>query len=133
MNDLISRQAAIDLFPNDVLEWDTKGGYVAPHLVRRMIEDLPSAQSEPEEFEWCTDCKEYDQTAHCCHRWTKVIRNTVEELKQSTMLTKEEIKTIRIHIGAVKERLCNQQRWSEAEEYQIIIDKLDTMIAERKE
>ena len=35
-----------------------------------------------EEFEWCHDCKEYDQEKHCCHRWTKVIRNTVEELKQ---------------------------------------------------
>lgn len=44
MGDLISRQAAIDLFPNDALEWDTKGGYVAPHIVRRMIEELPSAQ-----------------------------------------------------------------------------------------
>ena len=35
-----------------------------------------------EEFEWCHDCKEYDQKAHCCPRWTKVIRKTVEELKQ---------------------------------------------------
>lgn len=34
-----------------------------------------------EEFEWCRDCKEYDQNAHCCHRWTKVIRNTVNDLK----------------------------------------------------
>ena len=34
-----------------------------------------------EEFAWCTDCKEYDQKAHCCHRFTKVIRQTVEELK----------------------------------------------------
>ena len=45
-DDLISRQAAIDLFPNDALEWDTKGGYIAPHLARRMIEELPSAQPE---------------------------------------------------------------------------------------
>jgi len=45
-----------------------------------MISTLPSAQ--PEEFEWCTDCKEYDQERHCCPRWTKVIRNTVAELKQ---------------------------------------------------
>lgn len=36
-----------------------------------------------EEFEWCHDCAEYDQVHHCCHRWTKVIRNTVEELKES--------------------------------------------------
>ena len=55
MNDLISRQAAIDLFPNDVLEWDTFDGYIAPHVARRLIEDLPSAQPEPEED--CDTCK----------------------------------------------------------------------------
>lgn len=33
-------------------------------------------------FKWCTDCKEYDQEKHCCHRWSKVIRDTVEEMKQ---------------------------------------------------
>ena len=62
MADLIDRQAAIDLFPDDDLEYDTKGGYVAPHLARRMICQLPSAQPEqrwiscsermPEEHEW---------------------------------------------------------------------------------
>lgn len=35
-----------------------------------------------EEFEWCHDCKEYDAERHCCPRWTKVIRETVKELKQ---------------------------------------------------
>ena len=44
--DCISRQAAIDLFPNDALEWDTKGGYIAPHLARQMICELPSAQPD---------------------------------------------------------------------------------------
>ena len=38
---------------------------------------------ELSEFEWCTDCKEYDQEKHCCHRWTKVIRQTVEEMKSA--------------------------------------------------
>ena len=37
---------------------------------------------ELNEFEWCHDCKEYDQEKHCCHRWTKVIRQTVEEVKR---------------------------------------------------
>lgn len=46
MDDLISRRAAIDLFPDDDLEYDTKGGYVAPHLARQMICELPSAQPE---------------------------------------------------------------------------------------
>ena len=43
------------------------------------INELPS--SEEESFEWCDGCKEYDQEAHCCHRWSKMIRKTVEEMK----------------------------------------------------
>ena len=39
-------------------------------------------EQEPKIFEWCDTCKEYDQENHCCHRWAKVIRNTVEEMKQ---------------------------------------------------
>lgn len=46
-DDLISRQAAIDLFPNDVLEWDTFDGYIAPHETRRLIEDLPTVDAVP--------------------------------------------------------------------------------------
>ena len=47
ITDCISRQDAMDLFPNDDLEYDTKGGYIAPHLARQMISELPSAQPEP--------------------------------------------------------------------------------------
>ena len=58
MDDLISRKAAIDLFPNDALEWDTMGGFVAPHLARRMIEELPSAQPE---IIYCKDCAKHNK------------------------------------------------------------------------
>lgn len=37
-----------------------------------------------ETFEFCdgeNPCKEYDRGKHCCHRWTKVIRETIEEIK----------------------------------------------------
>lgn len=47
--------------------------------IRQRVERLPV--SEQEEFEWCTDCKEYDPEKHCCHRFAKVIRRTVEEMK----------------------------------------------------
>ena len=72
-NDLISRKAAIDAIE--------KNAYRHTYLdqIIDIVSALPSAQ--PEEFEWCHDCKEYDKQAHCCHRWTKVIRNTVKELK----------------------------------------------------
>lgn len=32
--------------------------------------------------EWCHDCSEYNHDKHCCPRYNKVIRNTVEEMKQ---------------------------------------------------
>ena len=47
----------------------------------KAVKALPSAQPEPEEFEWCHTCREYDQEKHCCHRWTKVIRKTVDDMK----------------------------------------------------
>ena len=46
MSDLISRQAAIDSFPEDALAWDISDGYIAPHYVRKILENLPSVQPE---------------------------------------------------------------------------------------
>lgn len=30
--------------------------------------------------EWCSDCKEYDHEKHCCPRFNRVIRTTLDEL-----------------------------------------------------
>lgn len=73
MSDLIYRQAAIDAASCECNELRGVFGRIEERL-----KALPSA--EEESFEWCYTCKEYDQEKHCCHRWTKVIRNTVEEL-----------------------------------------------------
>ena len=43
-------------------------------------------------------------------------------------LTKDEVETIRIHMSAFKEMLCNQRRWNEAQDYQNIVDKLDGLL-----
>lgn len=53
---------------------------------------------------------------------------TIKPERKTGCLTEDEIKTIRIHMNAFKERLCNQHRWKEAEEYQQIVDKLDVML-----
>ena len=58
--------------------WD---GHTEADAKTRLMSLAPTVQPPLEEFEWCTECKEYDQKAHCCHRFTKVIRETVEELK----------------------------------------------------
>jgi len=79
MDDLISRQDVIDLLE----EWGSGSKYIEVETEGAIdyIMDLPSAH--PETFEWCHDCKEYDQEQHCCHRWLQQIRKTIEELEAS--------------------------------------------------
>ena len=44
---------------------------VALDAVKNIVNELPSViPQEPQSFKWCTDCKEYDQEKHCCHRWS---------------------------------------------------------------
>ena len=40
------------------------------------------------------------------------------------ILSDDDKETIRIHLGAFKEKLCNQHRWDEAEEYERLIERL---------
>ena len=89
MSDLIRRQDAIDA----VFELSDKlaNEMLFIDAIVDEIENLPSIEPEQEEFEWCHDCKEYDQEKHCCHRWTKVIRQTVEEMKRQYTLEYPEI------------------------------------------
>ena len=49
----------------------------------KFLEWLNAEALEQEFNEWCPDCKEYDKENHCCHRFTKVIRQTVEECKRA--------------------------------------------------
>ena len=76
MSELIERQSVIDLWEKyhhtiavDAMQYDAE------------LRQLPSAQPERHINEWCTDCKEYDKEKHCCPRWNRVIKNTVDELK----------------------------------------------------
>lgn len=49
---------------------------------------------------------------------------SVTPSSQPTALTAEDIETIRIHLSAFKEKLCNQGRWTEAAEYEKLIQRL---------
>lgn len=78
MSDLIDRQAAIDAIVAWTVE-DRPDVEMPTDLIDR-IKALPTAQ--PELNEWCHDCKEYDKEHHCCPRWNRVIRTTLEEAQQ---------------------------------------------------
>lgn len=87
-NDLISRTEVLKLIydykenhSENRKEYPINYGTLIDMI--RWIRNLPSVTpQEPQTFKWCTDCKEYDQEKHCCHRWSRVIRDTVEEMKQ---------------------------------------------------
>lgn len=60
-------------------------------------------------------------------KWIRVseVRESIKAIPsaQPERLTDDDFETIRIHLNAYKEKLCNQRRWEEAEEYQRIIDR----------
>lgn len=78
MDSHVSREAIIEAISDELDRIDHVPQWVYDRLINR-IKMLESAESR--EFEWCTDCKEYDTEKHCCHRFTKAIRDAVAELK----------------------------------------------------
>ena len=84
--DCVSRAEVLRLMKDN---WHTHNGDWAMQESMDDIRALPSVTpQEPQTFKWCTNCKEYDQEKHCCHRWSKVIRDTVEEMRQEPILDK---------------------------------------------
>ena len=71
-------------------------------------------------------CSEIPNCSDCISRRTAIdALATLVNLPsaQPERLTDDDFETIRIHLSAYKERLCNQRRWKEAEEYQRIINR----------
>ena len=98
MSDLISRQAVIDALEKvaELYPWRVPG-----------------------------DRDSYSQYNEA---WQDALNRADSEIEalpsvQPERLTNDDFETIRIHLNAYKEKLCNQQRWKEAEEYQRIIDR----------
>lgn len=58
-------------------------GTYKPEVLSEYLKEyfMPSAQPEYKLDEWCEDCKEYDHERHCCPRFNRVIRETLEEIQ----------------------------------------------------
>ena len=119
MDDTISRQGAIDVLRamqtyklfegDDMLLIDQAEAQI--ELMR-----LPSAQ----QYVTVTSNTMVSDTVKI-----PVMDGTTERFPsaQPEWLTDDDFETIKIHLNAYKEKLCNQQRWQEAGEYQRIIDR----------
>lgn len=65
-------------------EWIGNACGIPQEINTKIAEAIINAepcQPELHYDEWCDSCQEYDHNKHCCPRWNKVIKNTVEELK----------------------------------------------------
>lgn len=130
MRDLIDRQALL-------AEYD-RIHIGEPGKARKMIEDAPSARIEaddvPEEKQHpLGDLISRQEAIDLVDKYFKMIELNGEicidglislPTARSESLTNDDFEFIRIHLNAQKERLCNQSRWKEAEEYQHVIDRL---------
>ena len=81
MDDLISRQAAIDSICKTVC--DNPEICETPCDEIKVLEIMPSAQPEQTNSwcinSWCIDCKEYDTENKCCPRYSRIIKQTLDD------------------------------------------------------
>lgn len=118
--DCISRQAAIEaikkvdyvivynvaMTQEEVIDAATDTLIAA---LTRDIEELPSAEPEPNFDEWCTDCKEYDNERHCCPRWNRVIRETLKDVQPERKTGKWIKLDMHTHLADHKCTACGQE------------------------
>ena len=110
MTDLISRAAAIDALGEKPLAW-MESEY-AQGLQNQWVWDvnvikvLPSVQPDNSYSDGFAD------------GYKQGLKDARPE-----RVTDDDFETIRIHLNAQKEKLCNLHRWEEAEEYQRIINR----------
>ena len=80
----------VQLFPNAQVDQGETRIYVwLDHSSTTFDREWWNAEyKEPQTFKWCADCKEYDTEKHCCHRYSKVIRDAVAEIEQEPVLDK---------------------------------------------
>jgi hypothetical protein len=91
-NDIISRSAIKKLLEdNSFSHYFEFGEYYGEDTVKKqiiftdkalsLIDNVDPVIPKTDVFEWCHNCKEYDQEDHCCHRWSNKIREIIEEYK----------------------------------------------------
>jgi len=101
MDDTISRQAAIEAIKEDKIDLTN------PNVVAV--------------FKATGDFEKVETQAMTCDRHIKILKELPSA--QPEHLTDDDFETIRIHLSAFKERLCNQHRWKEAEDYERLIGR----------
>lgn len=81
-SDCISRRTAIEKLKREFNETDVPDRYPGVFdAIEEWLSECELPSVHPELDEWCTTCKEYDHEKHCCPRFNRVIRETVQEIQ----------------------------------------------------
>lgn len=81
MDDLISRQAVLDLINTQPSEETSNG------LLYQSVKQLPSAQPEYDNS-MCYDCPDYDHENQVCPKFCKIIRGALSQRKEGRWIRK---------------------------------------------
>lgn len=65
---------------SDMQKWDS-GCWIRYKVFENCLEKIPTLDDYKID-QWCDGCKEYDQKRHCCPRFNRVIRETVEDFNR---------------------------------------------------
>ena len=133
MSDLIDRQKAKDAIDMALDDIEHVTPWVYDHLLNALnkVPSVKPTHPTPSNTLGALDCVDRAEVIKAvkfyetfCDPYPRVIE-ALEDLPsaQPERLTDDDFETIRIHLNAFKENLCNQRRWKEAEEYQRIIDR----------
>lgn len=76
-NDIISRSAVKKLIEDNSI----KNQIILTDKALSLIDNADPVVPKNDVFEWCHDCKEYNKEKHYCPKFTQVIRDTVNEMK----------------------------------------------------
>ena len=135
MRDPIERQDALNVLSHMMdIDGFRDGWAVSRANVECMLKALPSAQPEITDGQAIEHLQESGwMQNHDKQMYEMGLREQLADdsdsydallsSAQPERLTDDDFETIRIHLNAYKEKLCNQHRWKEAEEYQRIIDR----------
>lgn len=76
----MKREEAIKIIDcYDIGFYDLSGAKIPADKLADAFDMAIEALSDRPTDEWCTDCKEYDHEKHCCPRFNRVIRTTLNE------------------------------------------------------
>lgn len=122
--------------PHDMTTNDERKGLVNavekwseehPIMTSEMSDNISRAMAIDALFELYEYQRDIDPTeaADLVRQGIYLAEKKIEQLPsaQPERLTDDDFETIRIHLDAYKEKLCNQERWKEAKEYQRIYDR----------